>query len=134
MFQLLLARWVHEGLSRRGIPSEPEADIGNGAQHFGGADDCNADFPVIHFSGFAGAAFVRRRGTFIAALRPMSPDRPLKASLRPDIQTVLSLQPRSTIEERTQPTFVFPPSLTQHPLAGAARFSLRCGRSRQTGH
>ena len=23
--------------------SFPEADIGNGAQHFGGADDCNAD-------------------------------------------------------------------------------------------
>ena len=24
----------------------PEADIGNGAQHFGGSDDCNADKPA----------------------------------------------------------------------------------------
>jgi len=35
---------------------------------------------------------------------------------------------------RTKPTFIFPPSLTQHFLASAVRLSLRCGRCRQTGH
>ena len=36
----------------------------------------------IHFLAFADAAFPRKCGKLIAALRPMSPDRPLKASLR----------------------------------------------------
>ena len=41
-----------------------------------------ADKTDIHFPAFADAAFPRKCGTLIAALRPMSPDRPLKASLR----------------------------------------------------
>ena len=43
---------------------------------------CYADKTDIHFPAFADAAFPRKCGTLIAALRPMSPDRPLKASLR----------------------------------------------------
>ena len=30
-------------------------------------DGCFADFPVVHFSGFARAAFSRSRGTFVVA-------------------------------------------------------------------
>ena len=41
-----------------------------------------ADKTDIHFPAFADAAFPRKCGTLISALRPMSPDRPLKASLR----------------------------------------------------
>jgi hypothetical protein len=45
-------------------------------------DGCYADKTDIHFPAFADAAFPRKCGTLISALRPMSPDRPLKASLR----------------------------------------------------
>ena len=49
---------------------------------FGAAKVRNADKTDIHFLAFADAAFPRKCGKLIAALRPMSPDRPLKASLR----------------------------------------------------
>ena len=39
-------------------------------------------FPILVFEHVADAAFTRKCGTLIAALRPLPPDRPLKASLR----------------------------------------------------
>ncbi len=58
------------------------------------------DTTDIRYPAFADAASPRRCGTLIAALRSMSPYRPLKASLRRKIQTALSLHAGSTIEER----------------------------------
>ena len=40
----------------------------------------------IHFPAFADAAFTRKCGTLIAALRPLPPDRPLKANLRSEFK------------------------------------------------
>lgn len=50
-----------------------------------------ADTTDIRFPAFADAASPRRCGTLFAALRSISPDRPLKASLRREIQTALPL-------------------------------------------
>ncbi|EET49280.1 hypothetical protein TR2A62_2798 [Thalassobium sp. R2A62] len=63
------------------------------------------DKTVIRFWHFADAAFPCRCGTLIAALRLMSPDRPLEASLRREIQSALSLRPRSTIEDVDETDF-----------------------------
>jgi hypothetical protein len=35
----------------------PEADIGNGAQHFGGSDDCNADKAGLLNAGVNGRSY-----------------------------------------------------------------------------
>jgi len=56
------------------------------------AYDQVADFPVIHFSGFADAAFVRKRGTFFAVLQRVSLDRSFKGLDFASTKTELSPQ------------------------------------------
>jgi hypothetical protein len=65
---------------------------------------CGAFLP-LRFWTFADAASARTRGTLIAALQPMTPNRSFRASLRHEFRTALSLQPGPAIEERTKRTF-----------------------------
>ena len=54
-----------------------------------------ADRVDVRFRHFDGAAFFSDRSTFFAALQPMSPNRPLKANLRCEIQSTLLPQAAS---------------------------------------
>ncbi len=62
-------------------------------------------FPPLPLWVFADAASTRSCDTLIAALQPMPPDRALNASLRDEIQTLFSPQPRPANEERSNPPF-----------------------------
>lgn len=63
--------------------------------------------PPLPFRVFADAASARSRGTLIAALQLMSPDRSFKATTMLKSLTGVSLQPGLIIEERTKLSFAF---------------------------
>ncbi|SCZ74189.1 hypothetical protein SAMN04488118_1232 [Epibacterium ulvae] len=69
------------------------------------AKEADADIADIRFRHFTGAAFFSGRSTFFAALQPLSPNRPLKANLRCEIQSTLSPRAASSIEERINWTY-----------------------------
>ena len=61
-----------------------------------------ADFSVIHFSSFADAAFVRKRGTFIAVSQRMSWKRTFAGIKSTRAETVISPQLHRTTQTRDE--------------------------------
>ena len=69
-----------------------------------GFEDSKADQTVIPFLPFAHAESIRSCGTFVAAMRPMSPKPPFDTATRRYAQTVISLHVVGTTDLRTNQT------------------------------